>query len=259
MEEVKKDHFGSIIGIKIVFLSHGGQCIKLNVNSKGMVEVEPPSEFQVKHEKAATLLAFHVPKNNGRIMVRSFDTDVLIILVGLAMKMISTSIIMMDYGSSNNRRIINISEISSYLEEKQIGMSEALIGFHALTGCNFNSAFYKKGKASPFNLLEKDANHVHALTSLCSEEVDIQAVTKYVCRVYGFKGISDINEARYQSFMKLTKATNGNINLKKINCASLPPCEKTLKQHVLHSNYVSIMLSRANTPEPTRDIHPQNF
>ena len=81
------------------------------------------------------------------------------------------------------------------------------------------------------------------LMSLCSEEVDIQAVTKYVCRVYGFKGISDINEARYQSFMKLTKATNVNINLKKINCASLPPCEETLKEHILRSNYVSIMWS----------------
>ena len=136
-------------------------------------------------------------------------------------------------------------------------MSEVFIGFHALTGCDFNSAFYKKGKASPFNLLEKDANYVHALTSLCSEEVDSQAVTKYVCRVYGFKGISDINEARYQSFMKLTTATNGNINLK-INSASLPR-EKTLKQHILRSNYLSIMLSRTNTPEPTRDIHPQNF
>jgi hypothetical protein len=79
-------------------------------------------------------------------MVRSSDTDVLVLLVGLAAKMPGTSIIVMDFGSANNSRLINVTDIARELEKKQTGLSEAFIGFHALTGCDFNSAFYLFGK-----------------------------------------------------------------------------------------------------------------
>ena len=70
---------------------------------------------------------------------------------------------------------------------KKIGLSEALIGFHALTCCDFNSELYRKDKSTPFGYLEKDKNHVDALRSLCSDGIDKAAVTTYAWRVYGFK------------------------------------------------------------------------
>ena len=48
--------------------------------------------------------------------------------------------------------------------------------------------------------METDASHVMALQSLTSEEVDIEAVTFFVCSLYGFT-TSDINEARYKAFL----------------------------------------------------------
>ena len=259
LQEIKKEYYAPIIGNKTVYVSHGGICLKIRVNSMGMLEVDAPSDFQGYHEEADTLIAFHAYKVDGKIMVRPSDTDVLVILVGLAAKMAQTSTIIMDFGSGNNRRVINVTDISRQLEEKQTGLSEALIAFHALSGCDFNSAFYGKGKATPFSRLEKDGNHVSALRSLCGDMVDKKAVTAFLCSMYGFKGLSDINEARYQSFIKMTQGKGKAVQAKKINCASLPPSEKCLAQHVSRANYIAIMWRLSHTPEPTKDIHPLDF
>ena len=52
----------------------------------------------------------------------------------------------LDYGSSNHRRYIAVAAI---LEEKKNGITGALIGFHALTGCDFPSCFFRKGEVFP--------------------------------------------------------------------------------------------------------------
>ncbi len=179
LRELRKEYNAPIVGNKTVYISHGGECIKLHVNSMGMMVVEEPAEFQGNHEEADTLLAFHAYRCAGTILIRSSDTDVLTILVGLAPKMPETSTMMMDFGSANNRRLINITNISKQLEHLQPGLCEALIGFHALTGCDFNSAFYRKGKAIPFGHLEKEVSYVSALRSLCSDVIDTPAITAY--------------------------------------------------------------------------------
>ena len=47
--------------------------------------------------------------------------------------------------------------------------------------------------------------------------------------------------------------------VRKINCASLPPCQKTLEQHILRANYISILWTRAGTRDPTDGIHPLSY
>ena len=61
----------------------------------------------------------------------------------------------MDYGFGNTRRLIDASAIAKILESNHPGLCEALIPFHALTGCDFTSAFYQKGKALPFQNWKK--------------------------------------------------------------------------------------------------------
>ena len=91
-------------------------------------------------------MAFHAYKIGGRVVVRSSDTDVVVILIALAAKMPETSRIVMDFGSGNNRRLINVTGIfQESCEKKQNGLSEALIGFHAVIGCDFTSTVYRKG------------------------------------------------------------------------------------------------------------------
>ena len=123
-------------------------------------------------------------------------------LIGLAGRSEEINLIL-DYGSSNHRRYIGVSKLAAILEEEQPGLTEALIGLHALTGCDFTSCFFRKGKVRPFQWLEANPKHVTAPQSLTTEDVDIPGVTAFVCLLYGFK-TSDIVEARYKAFMRMS-------------------------------------------------------
>lgn len=264
VQEWRKPHYGPILGRKILYVSHGGECSRFmftETEDGNQIQVDEPSHLQGQHEEADTLIAFHVRTiHKGAIMVRSSDTDVLVILIGLVGRSDCRSLIM-DYGSGNHRRYINVSFIAGRLEEKRCGMSEALIGFHALTGCDFTSAFNRLGKVKPFKRLEAITAelHVKAMRSLTSE-VDMIAVTCYVCALYGFN-TSDINEARYKAFMHMCggKEANPLARMKKINCASLPPCYETLSHHIKRANFVAKMWKKADEVNPTGGESPVNY
>ena len=195
MQEWKKPQYGSILGRKTLYVSHGGMCMRMKNNDDDLLQVEEPNHLQCWHEEAKTLIAFHANSiSSGNILVRSTDTDVLIILLGLSGRSEGISIIM-DYGSGNNQRYIDVSKLAASLNNRQPGITEAIIGLHALTGCDFTSCFFKKGKVKPFQRMETDVSHVMALQSLTPEEVDIEAVTSFLCSLYGFT-TSDIDEAR---------------------------------------------------------------
>ena len=51
--------------------------------------------------------------------------------------------IIMDTGMGSNRRYLNVTNIADVLEERKNGLSRALLGYHAFTGCDFTSAFYR--------------------------------------------------------------------------------------------------------------------
>ncbi len=47
--------------------------------------------------------------------------------------------------------------------------------------------------------------------------------------------------------------------LKKINCASLPPCSKTLLNHIKRAQYVARMWRRADETNPTGEASPTDY
>ena len=80
-----------------------------------------------------------------------------------------------------------------------------------------------------------------------------EGITKFIC---------NINECRYNAFLKITgcKGRAATLkNVKKLNCASLPPCEKTTLLHIKRANYVARMWRRADTLIPTGDWNPCDF
>ena len=242
------------------YVSHGGVCMEMKNNEDDVLQIEEPNHLQCRHEEADTLIAFHANNiSTGNILVRSTDTDVFIILLGLSGRSEGINIIM-DYGSGNHRRYIDVTKLADILEKKQTGITEALIGLHALTGCDFTSCFYRKGKVKPFQWMESDAAHVMALRSLTAEEVDAQAVPSIVCVLYGFK-TSDINEARYKAFMRMGGGDENEplARIMKINCASLPPCAKTLGNHMKRAHYVARIWKRADQTDPTGGASPTDY
>ena len=138
-------------------------------------------------------------------------------------------------------------------------MSEALLAFHALTGCDFTSAFYRRGKAATLSKFEKDTNAVQALKSMLDEDIGVKSVIRYVCGIYGSKK-ENVNDVRYDCFIRMAGGHKTLASqVKKINCASLPPCDKVLKLHIKHAHYVSILWSRADTTHLDKDINSLDY
>ena len=170
--------------------------------------------------------------------------------------------IILDYGSGNHRRYIAVSNIAAILSEKQGQVTEALLGMHALTDCDFTSCFVRKEKLKPFQRLVADISdrHVTALRSLTSDEVTMPGFTSLVCSMYGFT-TSDIKEARYKAFIRMSGGDEKYplATIKKINCASLPPCNKTLGNDFKRTQFVSMMWKRADQKDPTGEARPSDY
>ena len=241
-----------------MFVSHGGRCLLFQKDVNGVLLTETPIIMQAEHEEADTLIAFHASQiSSRRVMIRSSETDVLVIL--LSMKKTKESTIIMDYGCGNNRRFINVSSIAMRLEENQPGTTGALLELHALTGCDYTSAFFRKGKGKPFERLQKDDLYIKDLQSLTLEP-DINAITSFVCRLYGFN-CNNINVARFKVFLCMSEGTKSKplARIKRINCASLPPSAKSLANHIKRANFVAEMRKNANEPQRTNGESPLDY
>ena len=98
-------------------------------------------------EEADTLIILHglyaskkAENEELGIIVRSPDTDVFIFLVALCHKFKHP--IYFDTGSGKRRRGIHINKLSEIHKDIQ----HSILGLHAFTGCDVNSAFAQKGK-----------------------------------------------------------------------------------------------------------------
>lgn len=103
------------------------------------------------HEEADTKIVHHVCKLDAElttnVLIRSYDTDVLIIMLGNMDHLQSDNLkIFMQYGTGNAIRYINITNL--YIELGQ-SLCASLPGFHAITGCDSIPSFFQRGKTSP--------------------------------------------------------------------------------------------------------------
>ena len=108
-----------------------------------------------------------------------------------------------------------------------------------------------------FQWLEEELDFIMALKSLTSQKVDIPGVTSFFCQLYGFR-TSNIVEVRYKAFMRMCSGTGRELlaRIKKINSSSLPPCTKTLSNHIKRAHYVARMWRRAVHINPTAEASP---
>ena len=71
------------------------------------------------------------------------------------------------------------------------------------------------------------------MRTITTNKIDVKGVTSCIYSLYGHN-TSHINDARYNVFIRLTR---GGIqahtrNMKKINCVSFPPCQKSVEKHI---------------------------
>ena len=113
--------------------------------------VESPDCFQGCDCEADTLIAFHASTAMANILLRASDTDVVVVLIGMIGREQHNSAmtagqrhIIMDCINVNSRRLMDVSNIVSALESKQVGLATALPAMHALTACDYISLLQKR-------------------------------------------------------------------------------------------------------------------
>ena len=121
---------------------------------------------------------------NKTIIVRSPDTDVLVLLIRYWTQ-IGRSILF-DTRTGNKRRLIDIEKI---VEAKGNDLCSVLPAIHCFTGCDTVSAFVRREKVGPVKLLEKHTDLMRTFAKLgerqeCSDDLLLE-VENFVCYMYG--------------------------------------------------------------------------
>ena len=105
-----------------------------------------------------------------------------------------------DYGSGKNRKAtwLNATSIKDY-------EGDMLIGFHSLSGNDYISALFRKGKTSCWKLVIKNEQFLQAFSKLGNTwDLGTDVIDKlevYVCCLYGSKKKS-VNAVRFDRFIK---------------------------------------------------------
>ncbi|CAG9763424.1 unnamed protein product [Ceutorhynchus assimilis] len=138
-------------------------------------------------------------------------------------------------------------------------------GFHALTGCDYNPAFFKKGKQRPFIILKKKYQYQEAfmkfgdLKSFTDHDIQqdmFNTIQKFICDVYNVTEIIDVDAARLQLFINSYTVSSVNEkfhrkNIKNFDATNLPPCKSEPLQQFRRANYIASIWNNANTKLPS--------
>ena len=165
----------------------------------------------------------------------SGDIDITVILVGAFGK--SERQIFIDNGTGKHRKTIRID--SSKLTQKEM---RALVAFHAMwSGNDFITSFMRKSK-KVWTIVIRDEELINFFCQLgegeLTEEI-FENAEKFVCRIYGHKKITSVNELRSVMFWAKSR---------KPDLSSLPPCSSSLRKHTSRAQYVAKIWKHATFP-----------
>ncbi|KAK5641777.1 hypothetical protein RI129_010324 [Pyrocoelia pectoralis] len=243
-----------IIGDKTVYINHE-LCFKIKVEEGNVTATMCDELTCASHEEANTKIVYHIckiQKENANVVVRSSDTDVLIIMLTNMCHCATTLNIWMDFGSGNNRRFINISGIHDSIGDEAC---RGLAGLHAFTGSDVTPSFYRKGKTKPLKMYLNNKDFQLAFTNMAvDQENSFSVIERFTCSMYGLKNASSVNECRFFMFLKATENKNRDAVL---DCASnldaylFPPSQSELRQQFLRASYVNSIWSNAHQKNPT--------
>ena len=186
------------------------------------------------HEEADTRIVVHlqhaVERGAKKILVRTVDTDVVVILVGQLPSLLldyPDIDIWVAFGMGKNFCHYNINSICRNLGEDK---SRALPLFHAYTGCDTTSCFLGKGKKSAWKVWKSHPDLTQAFLHLVNhpfQEVDsssahIRCLERFTILMYDVtSNLISINEARRELFCK-----------KRRNLENIPPTQVLIRLNI---------------------------
>ena len=163
------------------------------------------------------------------ILIRTVDSDVVLLAIAFFHKL-SAEKLFVSFGTGKNFKIILAHEIAEILGHHKF---QALLFFHAITGCETTSSFYGKGKKMAWEARKSYEDTKSAFIYLSSKPKNIppdifNKIEKYVITLYSKTCTSNTcNEAQRILF------TSGR------TVENIPPTSDALRQHALKAAFQS--------------------
>ncbi|CAG4966659.1 unnamed protein product [Parnassius apollo] len=225
------------------------------------------------HEEAGTKMALFLCqlKEEKEVVIKCSDTDILVIVLANMEKLPASLKVWTLFGVGNNRRYINMNKVCDVLGSKKCS---GLPAFHALTGCDFNPAFYRKGKRKPWELYSAKEDFQEAFIALQSPDSDnyesaFTTLEDFVCKMYataenGLRKCSNVDEARLRIFTqtytnKIEPTDEFKQKLMNFDACILPPCKRELQQQLLRAAYIGHMWKNSFSPVPNDSLNVEEF
>jgi len=192
-------------------------------------------QLAANHEEADTRLVLHCVHTNAEsVVVSARDTDVLVLLVAHFHKMACTKL-WMKAGTAKRQKYIPVHEIRQVLPFTQ-PVFEALIPFHAVTGCDTVSYFAEHSKKTAWKVFTTDNHLIKDLGIGELTPTKMKNAEKFVCKLYGVPESNSCDQARVKLFCKIKSPE------------ALPPTTDALKYHVQRAHYQSLVWKQATNP-----------
>jgi hypothetical protein len=183
----------------------------------------------------------------GRIIIKSPDTDVLVLCVHYFSKLQHTQELWFQTGTvsstKDRRRYIPVQENCSTLSPV---FTNILPAAHAVTGCDTTSLLFSIGKQSVFKVLKENPENFKDLSNLadCDVDVSVTGARRLVIKLYDSRGKIKAEDEN------LKKLRTRLATVKSACLDKLPPCEATFKQHVLRASLQTYVWYRAILQSP---------
>ena len=172
--------------------------------------------------------ANHAAKTYSRLLIKTVDSDVIIIAVAAFHRIRGLTELWVEFGVGKSLRFIPVHEIASGLGKAK---SNAFLFFHAVSGCDTNSSVAGKGKKSfydAWDLLPSVTTVFEKLVTISDREEilteDYKLLERYFVVLYSPTCNTDnVNIARRLLFSQGRSIEN------------IPPTAASIKQHVLRA------------------------
>ena len=229
---------------KQLFVNCKDRCFKLFAEGNCVVKAEVEELFWThKEADSRMLLDFNYILTPSDIVIRTADTDVLIIALGVMDQVDPRKVLWLEAGGQgkNMLQYISITKIFQNLGKK---LSRSFLALHALTSCDYTVSYSRKGKMRPLKNLEKKETAQETFGCLGNvEEINesmINVCEEFVCQLCNGKKVKLVNELHFDMFLTKYKTTDEqHLNeVKKMDAYSLPPCQCVLREKIARRHYI---------------------
>lgn len=242
LSEWTKDQYSVLLKNREIYFVCEERCYLITSDNTTVNSIPVPQLFS-SHEEADSRIILHCiyasqQPEVQRIVVRSPDTDVFLLLLSFVDKYNNRPIIF-DTGSGNNRRQVNISKLFNNLSKQ---LCDAILGLHAFTGCDSTSCFAGKGKLKALKLLKENTNFQNTFSRLGKSsdvcQMDQKSIETFVCKLYGKTSHTSVNKVRYDKMRQSYKGRKSLLTSSKgLDLSKMPPCQDVLLLHTQRANY----------------------